>query len=85
MACHSWEAKVDLIATQKRDDNVMISHERNPIYNLLMVVIFFTGVKLTCKVFLDAQKYLVVIFSKVACHSQWCHNWLINEIWCNHT
>ena len=41
------------------------SPERNPIQNLLMVVIS-TGVKLTCKIFLDPQKYLVVIFSKVA-------------------
>ena len=36
----SWEAKVVLIATQKRGDKVMISNERNPIYNLSMVVIF---------------------------------------------
>ena len=66
--------KVVLITTQKRDDKVMISPERNPICNLLKVVIFLTGVKLTCKIFLEPQKYLFVIFSKIACHSKSWHN-----------
>ena len=37
----SREAKVVLIATQKRDDKVMISPARNPKQNLLMVVNFY--------------------------------------------